>query len=131
MEHIWELKKWIPDPCNPHLHNLKPEPEEEKEVDESETLSTWGTKNAGAIGLGEVTYADNLAVAGVETGLDSVQEVRLAVLKVSAQGKGAKVGQLDHTGQGRINEQRGLNDVTNLGPEGALPVEGLHQGGQL
>ena len=31
LEKIWELKKWIPDPCNPHLHYLKPEPEEGKE----------------------------------------------------------------------------------------------------
>ena len=29
LEKIWELRKWIPDPCNPHFHNLKPEPEEE------------------------------------------------------------------------------------------------------
>ena len=88
-------------------------------------------EEAGAIGLGEVADADNLAMAGVETGLDSIQKVRLAVLEVAAKSKSAKVGQLDHTGQGRINEQRGLDDVTNLGPEGALPVEGLHQGGQL
>ena len=25
LEHIWELKKWIPDPCNPYLHYLKPD----------------------------------------------------------------------------------------------------------
>ena len=25
LERIWELKKWIPDPCNPHLHYLKKE----------------------------------------------------------------------------------------------------------
>ena len=31
LEKIWELKKWIPDPCNPHLHYLKPLTEEEKE----------------------------------------------------------------------------------------------------
>ena len=31
LEKIWELKKWIPDPCNPHLHYLRLEPEEEKE----------------------------------------------------------------------------------------------------
>ena len=24
LEKIWELKKWIPDPCNPYLHYLKP-----------------------------------------------------------------------------------------------------------
>ncbi len=24
LESIWELKKWIPDPCNPYLHYLKP-----------------------------------------------------------------------------------------------------------
>jgi hypothetical protein len=29
LEKIWELRKWIPDSCNPHLHLLKPEPEEE------------------------------------------------------------------------------------------------------
>ena len=29
LEKIWELRKWIPDPCNPHFHNLWPEPEEE------------------------------------------------------------------------------------------------------
>ena len=29
LDRIWELKKWIPDPCNPHFHNLKSEPEEE------------------------------------------------------------------------------------------------------
>ena len=29
LERIWELKKWIPDPCNPHLHYLKPELEDE------------------------------------------------------------------------------------------------------
>ena len=70
--------------------------------------------------------ADNLAVTGVETGFDSVQEVRLAVLEVAAKGKGAKVGQLDHSGKGGVDEQRGLDDVANLGPEGALLVEGLH-----
>jgi len=30
LEKIWELKKWIPDPCNPHLHYLKQEYKEEK-----------------------------------------------------------------------------------------------------
>ncbi len=29
LEKIWELRKWIPDPCNPHLHLLKPVLEEE------------------------------------------------------------------------------------------------------
>ena len=24
LEKIWELRKWIPDPCSPFLHNLKP-----------------------------------------------------------------------------------------------------------
>ena len=24
LEKIWGLKKWIPDPCNPYLHYLKP-----------------------------------------------------------------------------------------------------------
>ena len=28
LERIWELKKWIPDPCNPHLHYLKQEDKE-------------------------------------------------------------------------------------------------------
>ena len=23
LERIWELKKWIPDPCTPYLHYLK------------------------------------------------------------------------------------------------------------
>lgn len=31
LERIWELKRWIPDPCNPHLHYLKEETTEEKE----------------------------------------------------------------------------------------------------
>jgi len=30
LEKIWELKKWIPDPCNPYLHYLKQEDKEEK-----------------------------------------------------------------------------------------------------
>lgn len=88
-------------------------------------------EEAGAIGLGEVADADNLAMAGVETGLDSIQKVRLAVLEVAAKSKGAKVGQLDHAGKGGIDEQRGLDDVANLGSEGALLMEGLHQGRQL
>ena len=88
-------------------------------------------EEAGAIGLSEVADADNLTVAGVETGLDSVQKVRLPVLEVAAKGKGAEVGQLDHAGKGRIDEQRGLDDVANLGPEGALLMEGFHQGCQL
>ena len=25
LERIWELKKWIPDPCNPYFHYLKAE----------------------------------------------------------------------------------------------------------
>ena len=29
LERIWELKKWIPDPCNPYLHYLKPDDTEE------------------------------------------------------------------------------------------------------
>lgn len=29
LDRIWELKKWIPDPCNPHFHYLKSDPEEE------------------------------------------------------------------------------------------------------
>ena len=29
LEKIWELKKWIPDPCNPHLHYLKHKDKEE------------------------------------------------------------------------------------------------------
>ena len=29
LEKIWELKKWIPDPCNPYLHYLKPDDTEE------------------------------------------------------------------------------------------------------
>ena len=30
LEKIWELKKWIPDPCNPYFHYMKPdEPEED------------------------------------------------------------------------------------------------------
>ena len=29
LERIWELKMWIPDPCNPHLHYLKPDEQEE------------------------------------------------------------------------------------------------------
>ena len=66
--------------------------------------SIGGAEEAGAIGLGEVAEADNLAVAGVETGLDSVQKIRLAVLEVAAQGKGAKVGQLDHAGKGGIDK---------------------------
>jgi len=31
LERIWDLKEWIPDPCNPHLHYLKSTPEEEKD----------------------------------------------------------------------------------------------------
>ena len=31
LEKIWALRKWIPDPCNPHLHYLKEETTEEKE----------------------------------------------------------------------------------------------------
>jgi hypothetical protein len=30
LERIWELKKWIPDPCNPHLHYLKTDYKEGK-----------------------------------------------------------------------------------------------------
>jgi len=30
LERVWELKKWIPDPCNPYLHYLKQEDKEEK-----------------------------------------------------------------------------------------------------
>jgi len=30
LEKIWELKKWIPDPCNPHLHYLKQQDDDEK-----------------------------------------------------------------------------------------------------
>ena len=29
LDRIWELKKWIPDPCNPYLHYLKPDDTEE------------------------------------------------------------------------------------------------------
>ena len=29
LEKIWELKKWIPDPCNPYLHYLKQDQKEE------------------------------------------------------------------------------------------------------
>ena len=28
LDRIWELKKWIPDPCNPYLHNLNPDDKE-------------------------------------------------------------------------------------------------------
>jgi hypothetical protein len=31
LERIWELKKWIPDPCNPHLRDLKQDDEEDKQ----------------------------------------------------------------------------------------------------
>ena len=31
LEKIWELKKWIPDPCNPHLRDLKQDDEEDKQ----------------------------------------------------------------------------------------------------
>jgi len=30
LEKIWELKKWIPDPCNPHLHYLKQQDDDEE-----------------------------------------------------------------------------------------------------
>jgi len=30
LEKIWELKTWIPDPCNPYLHDLKQVSEEEE-----------------------------------------------------------------------------------------------------
>ena len=30
LEKIWELKKWIPDPCNPHLHDLKQQDDDEE-----------------------------------------------------------------------------------------------------
>ena len=29
LDRIWELKKWIPDPCNPYLHYLNPDEQEE------------------------------------------------------------------------------------------------------
>jgi hypothetical protein len=29
LERIWELRKWIPDPCNPYLHYLKHNEQEE------------------------------------------------------------------------------------------------------
>ena len=29
LDRIWELKKWIPDPCNPYLHYLKQDQKEE------------------------------------------------------------------------------------------------------
>ena len=32
LERIWELKKWIPDPCNPLLHYLKPISKKENEL---------------------------------------------------------------------------------------------------
>ena len=28
LDRIWELKKWIPDPCNPYLHYLNPDDKE-------------------------------------------------------------------------------------------------------
>ena len=31
LENIWELKKWIPDPCNPHLRDLKQDDEEDNQ----------------------------------------------------------------------------------------------------
>ena len=30
LEKIRELRKWIPDPCNPHLHYLKQQDDDEK-----------------------------------------------------------------------------------------------------
>ena len=30
LEKIWELRKWIPDPCNPHLHDLKQQDDDEE-----------------------------------------------------------------------------------------------------
>jgi hypothetical protein len=30
LEKIRELKKWIPDPCNPHLHDLKQQDDDEE-----------------------------------------------------------------------------------------------------
>ena len=32
LERIWELKKWIPDPCNLHLHYLKSHDLEEEKL---------------------------------------------------------------------------------------------------
>jgi len=29
LEKIWGLKEWIPNPCNPYLHYLKPDDTEE------------------------------------------------------------------------------------------------------
>lgn len=62
------------------------------------------TEEAGAIVLSEVTNADYFAVTGVETGLDSVQEIRLVILDVSANCQGAEVGQLNHSSKGGIYE---------------------------
>jgi hypothetical protein len=44
LEKIWELKKWIPDPCNPYLHHLKQDDEEDNQPEKTGDNSSWGTK---------------------------------------------------------------------------------------
>ena len=89
------------------------------------------TKEAGTIRFCKVTHADNLAVTGIETWPDAVKKICFAVLKVAAKGKSTQVGQLDHPGKRRIDKQGGLNDVADLGPEGALLMENLHKSSEL
>ena len=62
---------------------------------------------------------------------DSLEKISVVVLDIAPQGKAAQIGNLDHARQRAVDEHRRLDDVRDPRPEGAAPVEALHQQGML
>ncbi len=74
-----------------------------------------------------MTNAHNRVAPAIGTAKEHVEQVALAAFDITAQGVGAKVCNLHHAGEFAVNEERGFDDVVNVGPESATGLEGTHQ----
>ena len=78
---------------------------------------------AAAIRAGEMTDAYNGVTLPVGPTEEHVEKAAFSVLDIAAQGVGTKVGHLDHARELAVDEERGFDDMVNIGPEGAAGLE--------
>ena len=78
---------------------------------------------AAAIRTGEMTDAHNGVTLAVGATEEHVEKAAFSVLDIAPQRVGAEVGDLDHARELAVDEERGLDNMVNVGPEGAAGLE--------
>ena len=88
-----------------------------------------GTDQAGAGLLGEVADAHRYVVLSVGNAEDLIEKRLLPILEVAAESICAEISDLNHACELAVYEERRLDYVADLSPQGPLAVKVLHEVG--